>query len=634
MECLENHWVTNYYYAARDQLQRHVYRRSEQAFEEGDRARDGIRSVPDLRKRQAWIRRQFLASIGGLPESDCPLKSRVTGVHRDRGFSIEKVIFQSRPKHYVTANLYLPDGLTGPTGAVQFLCGHSGEGKAYPNYQTVCRALASAGLVVLAQDPIGQGERWSYYEPGLKGTTVPILTREHDFAGAQCLPLGDSLARYFLHDAMRGIDYLLTRPEVDPKRIGVTGNSGGGTQTTMMMLADPRIAAAAPGTFLMNRQSYLYSGQAQDAEQIWPGFTAMGMDHEDILIAMAPRPVCVLAVKYDFFPIEGTRRSVERCRRFWSLLKNPEGLTLVEDASTHGYTRTLATASAKFFARTFLGKSITLDQAVIDPIDPKPLLCTKTGQLRGEFPEAEFVFEANRRRLREIETSKKTLSVKQSRAWLRKAVLGGRDRCPVNPRNYLTVQVAGLQAEYAFWFSQGDVCNAGVLFRHYTQMGKKLPVTVAIWDGGMKAVQSRLDWIRTRCENGQAVLVVDLTAMGSIEPNPLNGAAPHGFYGVIHKLADDLIWLGDSLAAMRVYDLLRVFDVLADWPGVNARDVRFYADGKSALYAQWAKAIDSRVGKVEFGSSVVKNFDWVRVRHYDSNEIYGYIAPGVMRYWK
>jgi dipeptidyl aminopeptidase/acylaminoacyl peptidase len=256
MERLENYWVSKYYYAARDQLQRHVYRRSEEAFIKGDQDRDAIRTVQELRKRQAWIRRQFIASIGGLPESHCPLKSQVTGVHQDQGFSIQKVIFQSRLRHYVTANLYLPDGLAKPTGAVQFLCGHAAEGKAYPNYQTVCRALASAGLIVLAQDPIGQGERWSYYDPALKATTVPILTIEHDYVGAQCLALGDSLARYFLHDAMRGIDYLLTRPEVDPQRIGVTGNSGGGTQTAMMMLADPRISAAAPGTFLMNRHAY------------------------------------------------------------------------------------------------------------------------------------------------------------------------------------------------------------------------------------------------------------------------------------------------------------------------------------------------------------------------------------------
>src|SRR5258705_11189966 len=118
---------------------------------------------------------------------------------------------------------------------------------------------------------------------------------------------------------MRGVDYMLTRPDIDPNKIGVTGNSGGGTQTSLMMLGDPRIAAAAPATFIMNRETYMNCGGAQDAEQIWPGFTAAGYDHEDILLAVSPKPVRVLAVQYDFFPIEGLRRHAERCKPIWKM---------------------------------------------------------------------------------------------------------------------------------------------------------------------------------------------------------------------------------------------------------------------------------------------------------------------------
>ena len=135
-----------------------------------------------------------------------------------------------------------------------------------------------------------------------------------------------------LHDAMR-TRLLISRPEVDPAKIGVTGNSGGGTQTSLVMLADPRVAAAAPATFIMNRETYQRTGQPQDAEQLWPGFTGAGFDHEDILLAMAPKPVCVLAVTSDFFPIEGTRRTVTRSRRIWELSDRGEALELVEDDS-------------------------------------------------------------------------------------------------------------------------------------------------------------------------------------------------------------------------------------------------------------------------------------------------------------
>lgn len=181
------------------------------------------------------------------------------------------------------------------------MSGHHEQAKHHPEYQTVCQHLVKSGLIVLAIDPIGQGERLSYYEQALDGPTIRSCTGEHDYAGSQCWPLGDGLARYFVHDGMRGIDYLCTRPEVDSDKIGVTGNSGGGTQTSLMMVCDPRIAAAAPATFIMNRRTYLFAGGAQDAEQIWPGMSALGFDHEDILLAVAPKPVRVLSVQYDFF---------------------------------------------------------------------------------------------------------------------------------------------------------------------------------------------------------------------------------------------------------------------------------------------------------------------------------------------
>ncbi|WJH33578.1 prolyl oligopeptidase family serine peptidase [Paenibacillus sp. CC-CFT747] len=295
---LENYFVD---YDVNDELKQHVYGRSIEAFARGDQARDAIVNRDQLEARRTHLRGKFMEAIGGIPACDTALNPRTTGRVQGEGFSIEKIMFESRPQTYVTANLYIPDSLDSPRGAVLFLCGHDREAKHSEEYQTVCRILVHSGLVVLAIDPIGQGERFSYYEADAGELTVADGIIEHEYAGMQCLPLGDGLARYFLHDAMRAIDYLTTRPEVDPARIGVTGNSGGGTQTSMLMLADPRLAAAAPGTFIMSRQSYLITGQAQDAEQVWFGMSAAGLDHEDILLAMAPRPVLVLAVTNDFF---------------------------------------------------------------------------------------------------------------------------------------------------------------------------------------------------------------------------------------------------------------------------------------------------------------------------------------------
>jgi len=262
------------YFDMRDLLKRHIYGRSIAALDQGDLDRDAINSVEELEARRSRMREAFINSIGGLPPMDTPLNVRKCGEIVCDGFKIEKIIFESRAKTSVTANVYVPDGITSPRGAVLFLCGHHAASKAAGEYQTVCRIFVKAGLVVMAQDPVGQGERFSYWEPALGHPTIDGGTSDHDQAGLQSLPLGDSIIRYCEHDARQAGDYLASRPDVNPNKIGVTGNSGGGTQTCLMMICDPRIAAAAPCTFVMNRKSLLLNGSPMDQEQVWPETTA------------------------------------------------------------------------------------------------------------------------------------------------------------------------------------------------------------------------------------------------------------------------------------------------------------------------------------------------------------------------
>ena len=341
------------------------------------------------------MRQKFIESMGGLPSSDSPLRPQMVGTIQRDGYRIQKIIFESRPNVFVTSNLYVPNGITSPRGAVLFLCGHLEQAKCADEYQIVCQYLTRAGLVVFSMDPVGQGERHSYYERSSNQSTVRWGTGRHDYAGNQCWPLGDGIARYFTHDAMRAIDYLCTRPEVDPSKIGVTGNSGGGTQTCLLMICDPRIAAAVPVTFMMNRQTYMYANQAQDAEQIWPGMTAMGFDHEDILMLMAPRPVLVQAVTYDFFPIEGARKTVGRSKRFWEMYGKGESIEWLETETGHHYAKSMAKKTAEFFSRRLLDAMISPSDEAIEPLQQSLLWCTQTGQVRGEIAGSRAVYEEN-----------------------------------------------------------------------------------------------------------------------------------------------------------------------------------------------------------------------------------------------
>lgn len=622
------------YVSAGSQLKDHIYERSRRAYATGDAARDALQTIDAVRARQAAIRRDLLASLGGLPASDQPPNARVVETIEGAGFAIEKLIFESRPRHYVTANLYLPARRAGRTPAVLFLCGHHDAAKQVEEYQMVCQTLVHAGLIVLAQDPIGQGERLSYYDRALGRATIAAGVPEHNHAGAPCRLLGDALGRYFLHDAMRSIDYLLTRPEVDAARIGVTGNSGGGTQTSLLMMADPRIAAAAPATFIMTRDSYQRTGQAQDAEQVWPGFTARGYDHEDILLAFAPKPVCVLAVTADFFPIEGTRQSVTRSRRIWELFQRGGALELVEDESVHRYTPKLAQAAAQFFAQHLLGR--TMDFAGWQPatFPPEQLACTKSGQVSGDFADAEAVFESSAARAAQAEKTRRAASDQRQRAreWLQAEVFRAREAVDLNPRWIERGKRAGpFEVDVAFWWTQPGLANLGLLVRRPGASAKeKMPVTLAFWDDGTRALTRHAAWIETETARGRAVFVVNLCGVGPLQPDPINLYSFHEFYGTMHKLADDLDWLGDSLVALRTFEALRAMEALKVWPELATSGFHFYGHGRMGVHARLAALLDERIAGHEwrepfrFGELVTR-------RDYAAKGVKSFILPGVLQ---
>jgi len=625
----------DYSYAG-SQLKDFIYERSRRYFAMGDAARDALQSPEAVRRRQKEIREALIAGVGGLPSSDTPLDARITGTVKGDGFSIEKVIFEARPHHYVTANLYLPENLHGRSAAVLFLCGHHQAAKQQPEYQVVCQTLVRAGLIVLAQDPVGQAERLSYYDPATHQTAVAACTRDHDTAGAQCRFLGEGIARYFLHDAMRGVDYLLTRPEVDATRIGVTGNSGGGTQTSLMMLTDSRIAAAAPGTFITTRDAYQRTGQSQDAEQIWSGFTRAGLDHEDILLAMAPKPVCVLAVTADFFPIEGTRRAVTRARRIWKLLGADPALELQEDNFVHSFTPALAQAVARFFAKHLLGREADLTGFVPKPFAAEALQCTQRGQVRGDFVDAEFVFDSTDAHARAAAQARARLSAEERRTkaveWLREQVFRDRDSGPMNPRIIeRRRQVNGFDVDVAFWWSQPQLANLGMLIRPHGA-NEKRPVTIAVWDDGTAALSRHADWIKAECGRGRAVLVLDLCGQGPLKPEPVNLRPPGHFYDTWHKFSDDLDWIGDSLVAFRTYEVLRALEVLSEWPELAQTEVRLYGAGRAGVHARLAAVLDRRFAGCDWHQGFVFS-EFVRTRLYDTTDVKSLVLPGVLNHF-
>lgn len=198
-----------------------------------DEKRAQLQTVIDVQKRNETVRENLLTMLGAFPRRS-PLNATTVRVAEKDGYRIENVLFCSRPEFWVTGNLYVPTTGNGPFPAILSPCGHYPLARMLPQYQSAYISLVKSGFVVLAYDPIGQGERRQYWNPATDVTEVGGPVFEHSMAGQELLLLGETLTGYMVWDGIRATDYLLTRPEVDPARIGCAGHSGGGDRKSVV----------------------------------------------------------------------------------------------------------------------------------------------------------------------------------------------------------------------------------------------------------------------------------------------------------------------------------------------------------------------------------------------------------------
>jgi cephalosporin-C deacetylase-like acetyl esterase len=355
-----------------------------------------LKTPGQIRARQQRVRETMLRSLGGWPEKT-PLNAHITGTLYRDGYRVEKVIFESLPGFKVTANLYVPSSGNGPFPAVLGTAGHSNEGKAAEIYQRGWIGMVRRGIVVLAYDPPGQGERSEYWDATAGKSRIGIGTREHTMAGLQCLLTGTSVARYEIWDGIRGFDYLLTRPDVDASRIAVAGNSGGGTQSAYLNALEPRLAAAAPSCYITSWEKLWFDPGPQDAEQNFFGFIRDGLDFSDFLTAHAPRPVKMLTAIKDFFPIDGARATFAEATEIFAGMGAREKVGFFEFDDTHGWSKPRREETYRWFERWLLGREGDGVEAESTVEKAETLNVTETGQLATSGG-SETVASLNRKR--------------------------------------------------------------------------------------------------------------------------------------------------------------------------------------------------------------------------------------------
>jgi len=361
-----------------DMMRRYLAKQAQVHLNSWKQEYESRKTPQQIVEYQERLREKFVEAIGGLPERT-PLNPQVTGVVLRDGYRVEKVIFESQPKHYVTAALFLPDAQKHkpPYPGVLVPCGHSANAKAYESYQTMGALLAINGMAALVFDPIDQGER------SQMPSRLPDLwgTKAHTMLGIGSILLGRNTSRFEIWDGIRSIDYLQSRPEIDPNRIGCTGNSGGGTQTSYLMALDDRIIAAAPSCYITSFERLLSTIGPQDAEQNIYGQLAFGMDHADYLMMRAPKPTLICAATKDFFDIEGTWATFRYAKRLYGRMGFAERVELIENDAPHNYNELQRQSVVRWMARWLLNRDEPKQEPKIELLSEKEIQCTPQGQV-------------------------------------------------------------------------------------------------------------------------------------------------------------------------------------------------------------------------------------------------------------
>lgn len=362
----------------------------------------------DWTNYQNQLKSKFGSSLAKFQKT--PLNAKVTGTLERENFIVEKIIFESHHGFYVTAALFIPKKLPKPAPAVIYCSGHTELGFRSDVYQRVMINLVEKGFVVFAFDPIGQGERLQYIDPQTGKSKVGGPTTEHSYAGVQTLLTGTSLSDYFVWDGVRAIDYLKTRKEVDAKRIGITGRSGGGTQSALIAAYDERIYAVAPENYITSFKRLLQSIGPQDAEQNPYQFIKNGMDHADFLHIRAPKPALILTTTHDFFSQQGARETYAEMQKSYTAFNSAENIKFTEDFGKHESTKNNRETLYAFFQKHLQlpGDNSDLE---IKPFTVEELRVTPTGQV-GTSLKGETVFSLNRKYFKEEKVEQNELKSK------------------------------------------------------------------------------------------------------------------------------------------------------------------------------------------------------------------------------
>jgi len=550
-----------------------------------------VASPEALEARQQQLRADFARLVGEFPQRT-PLNARSVGslVSVNPLYRIERVVYESRPKHHVTANLYLPADTSKPVPGVLVPCGHSANGKASEAYQSVCILLALNGCAALIYDPIGQGERNQLPDPIGHGTN------EHTLVGVGSLLVGRSTGHYRIWDGLRSMDYLASRPEVDPMRLGCTGNSGGGTMTTWLMAIDERIAVAAPSCFITTLERLFKTIGPQDCEQHFPGQGPAGIDHTDLITMRAPKPTLILAAERDFFDIGGTRTAAKEAEAVYRLLGQPERTGLFSYDDEHGFSQPRRQAAVHWMRRWLLADDRPVAEPPLKLATDAELQVTSSGQVVKHFGDEKTVVDFNRERAAELRELRRerwsARSLDERVAVIRRVIsLPAPASAAVEVEQLGEADIAGLVATKLV-IKSADGFPLPALYFKPTSKADKHPLVIVVDSAGKTAEIGEQGAVARLVGEGCAVLAVDLRGYGETADSKKAGSK---YQNEAFRTSMLAMHVGRPLLAQRTMDLLTVVAYAAALPEVDLSDLRVIASRRAGPMALHAAALDDRI---------------------------------------
>ncbi len=558
-------------------------------------------STPDdVRKRQAILRERMLAALGEFPDKT-PLNAKIVGKEQRDGYRIEKLIYESRPNHHVTATLYLPDG-KGPFPGCLMPIGHSNNGKAAEYIQRGSILLVKNGIAVLTYDPIGQGERKQLLD-SLNKAAIPNSTSEHTLVHVGAMLVGQTTATYRIWDGIRSLDYLASRPEIDPKRLGCTGCSGGGTLTSYLMAIDDRIACAAPSCYITTLERLFATIGPQDGEQNITGQVALGIDHSDYITMRAPRPTLLATATQDFFDIKGSWTSFREATQIYGILGHSERVNLVEYNTKHGYPKPQREAVTRWMSRWLLGKDAPIVESAFKIAKDADLRCTRSGQVLEDLKgKSVFNIVAEYEAKYAKQRADKLADQPSETTRMQIAKLIGLPAA-IKQAN-MTVsekieRVGQLSYQKMTFETEPGILLPAIFFHAPAPAPAGAPLVIYCNGLGKTSDTAAIERLLSAAQN---VLALDLRGMGEIAPSA--PSAKPGYFGNDYKETFLALHLNRPLLGQRVFDLVSVIAAMQN-KAAKPSEIHLVGVGAAGPIVLHAAALDPHIASASVEDCVL-----------------------------